>query len=80
MSKVVIHNQVVYTSGLVDLGGGSIEEQTKTIMLANVRPEYLFTVIDPPIIPERKTGPIRSQISIIGTILGAIFALIFQID
>ena len=32
MSKVVIHNQVVYTSGLVDLGGGSIEEQTKTVL------------------------------------------------
>lgn len=54
-----------------------IEEQTKTIMLANVRPEYLFTVIDPPIIPERKTGPIRSQISIIGTILGAIFGILY---
>ena len=32
MSKVVIHNQVVYTSGLVDLGRGSIEEQTKTVL------------------------------------------------
>lgn len=54
-----------------------IEEQTKIIMLGNVRPEYLFTIIDPPIVPERKTGPIRSQICIIGTILGAIFGVLY---
>ena len=53
-----------------------IEEQTKTIMLGNVRPEYLFSIIDPPIVPERKTGPVRSQISIIGTILGGLFGIL----
>lgn len=53
-----------------------IEEQTKTVMLGNVRPEYLFTTIDPAIIPEQKVGPIRYQICIIGTIIGAIFSVL----
>lgn len=32
MSKVVVHNQVVYTSGLVDLNGGDIKEQTENVL------------------------------------------------
>ena len=34
-----------------------IEEQIKTIMLANVSKEYVFDVIDPPIEPEVKASP-----------------------
>ena len=32
MSKVVVHNQVVYTSGLVDLKGVDIKEQTTNVL------------------------------------------------
>ena len=32
MSKVVVHNKVVYTSGLVDLNADGIEEQTKNVL------------------------------------------------
>lgn len=32
MSKVVVHNKVVYTSGLVDLKADGIEEQTKNVL------------------------------------------------
>ena len=32
MSKVVVHNNVVYTSGLVDLNGDGIKEQTKNVL------------------------------------------------
>lgn len=32
MSKVVVHNQVVYTSGLVDLGGSDVKEQTQNVL------------------------------------------------
>lgn len=53
-----------------------IQEQTKIVMLGNVRPEYLFTIIDPAIIPERKVGPIRSQIAIIGTFIGGVFSVL----
>ena len=34
-----------------------IEEQTKTIMLANVSKDYVFDVIDPPVAPELKSKP-----------------------
>ena len=53
-----------------------MQEQTKIVMLGNVRPEYLFTIIDPAIIPERKVGPIRSQIAIIGTFMGGVFSVL----
>lgn len=56
-----------------------IEEQTKTIMLAKVRPEYLFETIDPAIEPEEKTKPSRALICIIGTMLGGILSCLFVI-
>ena len=49
-----------------------IEEQMKTIMLANSRAEYLFKTIDPAIAPERKSRPWRTLICILGTLLGGI--------
>lgn len=51
-----------------------IQEQTKSVMLGNVRPEYLFNVIDPAIVPERKTGPARAMICILGTFIGGILS------
>ena len=51
-----------------------IQEQTKTVMLGNVRPEYLLNIIDPAIVPERKTGPGRAMICILGTFTGLIMA------
>lgn len=54
-----------------------IEEQTKTIMLANARDEYVFKTIDPPVIAEEKIGPSRALICIIGTLLGGVISLIF---
>jgi uncharacterized protein involved in exopolysaccharide biosynthesis len=47
-----------------------IEEQTKTIMLANVSKDYVFDVIDPPVSPELKSKPSRSLICVLGTLLG----------
>lgn len=49
-----------------------IEEQTKTLMLANVRPEYVLKTIDPAVVPESKAKPKRALIAIAGTILGGI--------
>lgn len=37
-----------------------IEEQTKTLMLTNVKPEYVFETIDPAIVPEMKLKPARA--------------------
>jgi uncharacterized protein involved in exopolysaccharide biosynthesis len=41
-----------------------IEEQTKTVMLANVRNEYVFQTIDPAVIAEKKAKPQRLLIII----------------
>ena len=46
-----------------------IEEQTKTIMLANVSKDYVFDVIDPPVAPELKSKPSRALICVLGTLL-----------
>ncbi|OLF73721.1 lipopolysaccharide biosynthesis protein [Pseudoalteromonas haloplanktis] len=48
-----------------------VEEQTKTIMFANVRDEYVFKTIDPAIVPEQKFKPKRALICILGTLIGA---------
>ena len=47
-----------------------IEEQTKNIMLANVREEYAFKIIDPAVRPEMKIKPKRTNILIMGFIVG----------
>lgn len=52
-----------------------IEEQTKTIMLAKVRPEYLFKTIDPAIVPEENAKPNRPLIAIFGTLFGGILSV-----
>ena len=48
-----------------------IQRQTETIMLANVRDEYVFKTIDPPLVPHEKTGPSRSLLCIVITLIGA---------
>lgn len=57
-----------------------IEEQTKTLMLANVKPEYILETVDPAIVPELKYKPGRA-LMVIGSamlviILGVGFIMI----
>ncbi|OBT09100.1 lipopolysaccharide biosynthesis protein [Shewanella sp. UCD-FRSSP16_17] len=52
-----------------------IEEQTKTIMFAEVREEYVFKTIDPALVPEEKAGPKRALICVLGTMLGGMLAV-----
>ncbi|MCZ4253677.1 Wzz/FepE/Etk N-terminal domain-containing protein [Pseudoalteromonas shioyasakiensis] len=54
-----------------------IEEQAKTIMFANVRDEYVFKTIDPPLVAEEKIKPKRAVMSILGFILGGLIGGIF---
>ena len=53
-----------------------IEEHTETIMLASIRPDYLFKVIDPAIIPENKSSPNRALICILGTLFGGFLSVL----
>ena len=53
-----------------------IEEQTKTIMLANVSKDYVFDVIDPPVASELKSKPSRALICVLCTLLGGILGVV----
>mgnify|MGYP002619496029 CR=1 FL=1 len=54
-----------------------IEEQTKTLMLANVRNEYVFKTLDPAVVAEMKAKPARALISILGLLLGCVLSVFF---
>ncbi|WP_234495007.1 Wzz/FepE/Etk N-terminal domain-containing protein [Vibrio maritimus] len=47
-----------------------VEEQTKSLMLAEAQEEFIFKVVDPAVVPELKSGPKRALICILGTLLG----------
>jgi LPS O-antigen subunit length determinant protein (WzzB/FepE family) len=53
-----------------------IQQQTETVMLANVKEDYLFRIVDPAIIPEIKSSPSRSVICILGTLFGGFFSVL----
>jgi len=53
-----------------------IEEQTKTLMLAEISKEYVFTTVSPAMIAEEESKPNRALISIIGALIGGILSLI----
>jgi uncharacterized protein involved in exopolysaccharide biosynthesis len=59
-----------------------VENETKTLMLANGRTEYAFEVVDPAVTPELKIGPHRLIMTIIGFIVGFSFASViaFLVD
>ncbi|CAJ1820267.1 hypothetical protein FNBNMHLP_01409 [Aeromonas jandaei] len=50
-----------------------IEDQTKTLMLAEVNQEYVFKTLDPAVVAEEKLKPKRALIVVLGTLLGAMF-------
>jgi uncharacterized protein involved in exopolysaccharide biosynthesis len=52
-----------------------IESQTRVVMLADVRDEYVFQVIDPAIPSDQKIAPSRALIAIVGTMAGVGLAL-----
>jgi LPS O-antigen subunit length determinant protein (WzzB/FepE family) len=54
-----------------------IRSQTETIMLAQVREEYVFTIIDPPVVPDEENEPSRALICILITMLGGMVSVIY---
>ena len=54
-----------------------IEEQTKSLMLAEVQDEFVFKVIDPAVVPELKDEPKRALLCILGTLIGGMLGIIF---
>lgn len=53
-----------------------IEEQTKSLMLAEVQDEFVFKVIDPAVVPEKKFEPRRALICVLGTLVGGIISIL----
>jgi uncharacterized protein involved in exopolysaccharide biosynthesis len=47
-----------------------VENETKTLMLANVKAEYAFTVVDPAVAPEVRISPRRTLIVLGGILVG----------
>ncbi|NGZ06414.1 MAG: hypothetical protein G8237_08660 [Magnetococcales bacterium] len=53
-----------------------LEDQIKKIMLANGRQDFAFRVIDPAVIPEKRTRPKRVIIVILGGITGLFLGMV----
>jgi len=49
-----------------------VENETQTLMLANAREEYAFSVIDPAVAPEERISPQRRVMVMIGLVLGGV--------
>lgn len=51
-----------------------IEEQTKNMMLTKVKAEYVLKTIDPPQVPDKKSGPKRALIVVLAIMFGFILS------
>lgn len=56
-----------------------IEAETKKLMLANIRVEYAFTIIDPAVPPEIRSSPKRTLMVLTGTALGVFFGALLAL-
>ena len=52
-----------------------IQSQTEKVMLAEVRPQYVFKVIDPAIPPEHRSKPNRWFICLLGILCGGFLSV-----
>ena len=52
------------------------QEQMKRLMMVEANDNYIFKVLDPPIVPEVKSRPKRSLVVIWGTILGMVLSAV----
>jgi uncharacterized protein involved in exopolysaccharide biosynthesis len=53
-----------------------IESETKTLMLANARLEYAFTVVDPAVVPEVRVSPKRTLMVATGLVIGLVVGVL----
>ncbi|MGQ7274397.1 Wzz/FepE/Etk N-terminal domain-containing protein [Marinobacter sp. V034] len=52
-----------------------IESETRTVMLANAQPEYVFRTIDPAVVPQESSGPKRVLGVLLSIILGGMLGV-----
>ena len=58
---------------------GLIEQHGRTIMLAEVRDEYVFRTIDPAVVPLEKSKPKRALICVMGTLFGGVLGVFWAV-
>ena len=56
-----------------------IEDQVKQKMLAGATNNYVFEIVEPPVVPEQRDSPRRSVIAVGGTMLGVVLGILFVI-
>ena len=77
-SIAYLKDQINSTSevGIQELLYKLIEKELQTTKLASVRKDYAFKVLDPALVPEVKSKPVRSLICILGAMLGGVLGCI----
>ncbi len=53
-----------------------IQAKTETVMLAQARPEYVFRIIDPPVVSESPAGPKRALVTGVFGLMALILAVV----
>ena len=56
---------------------GLIQNEMQTLMLANARVDYAFTVVDPAVVPEARSKPKRRLIVVTGVAIGLALGALF---
>jgi uncharacterized protein involved in exopolysaccharide biosynthesis len=76
-----LNEKIASTSlaGLQNVFFRMIEEQTKTVMLAQMSSEYLFKTLDPAVVPEEKFSPNRALICILGALLSMLGGILVAV-
>jgi uncharacterized protein involved in exopolysaccharide biosynthesis len=78
-NNIAFLNKQIAQTSVVDLQKtfyGLIENETKSLMLANARAEYAFTVVDPAVPPERRVSPRRTLVAGVGLLAGLTIGLL----
>jgi LPS O-antigen subunit length determinant protein (WzzB/FepE family) len=55
------------------------QEQMKSLMLIEANEDYIFKIVESPLVPEMKSGPNRFVIVLIGALFGAILSILFLV-
>jgi uncharacterized protein involved in exopolysaccharide biosynthesis len=53
-----------------------VQNEMKTLMLANARTEYAFAVVDPAVVPELRIRPARTLMVLTGGVMGFVFSVV----
>ena len=67
---------VTYINEIKDVLSELLKNEIQKIVLVKAKDEYIFKIIDPPFIPEEKSGPNRRFISIGGTFISFVFSVL----